>query len=136
MGRSPKISPKVQSGDKSHPASIISGVIQKVSTPIPKLRKLIIALIVSFTGSFVSVGGVVAGAGVTPPVGGVPVVAGAPPAATTTSTPLPPISTPPLPTRKSPTDTKSPAQKRERRVRRESLERVVESDICVLCISS
>lgn len=36
MGRSQKISPKVQSGERSHPASMMSGVIRKVRTPMKR----------------------------------------------------------------------------------------------------
>lgn len=53
IGRSPKISPNVQSGDRSHPASMMSGVMRKVRTPIPRLRKLIIELIVASSGCVV-----------------------------------------------------------------------------------
>lgn len=48
------------------------------------------------------------------------------------ATALPLISTPPSFTRISPTVTKSPAQKTDRRASREILERVVESDISVI----
>lgn len=117
MGRSPKISPKVQSGERSHPASIISGVMRKVRIPIPRLRTLIIVLMAGSVVSFLSVG---AGGPTKLRSDGFHEVS----AAIALSIPPLPICTPLVLTLSSPLTTKSPVQKIDKRVSRESLEKI------------
>lgn len=102
IGRSQKISPNVQSGERSHPASMMSGVMRKVSTPIPRFKKLTMELIVASIGSTGFTGSAAHTFCIPPP------------------TDIPPL----LFTLSSPLVIKSPAQKTDRRASRESLERI------------
>lgn len=113
------ISPKVQSGERSHPASMMSGVRNMLSNFIAKFDISVSTFIVSLVTLFVS-DGVVA---VTTPL-----VVSVASAATIFIPSL--ICTPPLLlTLSSPLVIKSPAQRTDRRASREILERAMESDI-------
>jgi len=98
---------------------MISGVIRKVRTPIPRFRTLMMVLMAGSIGSFF------AGAG-GPTKSASP---GVHDFAIALSIPQFVISIPSVLIESSPLVTKAPAQKTDRRASRENLERTRESDI-------